>query len=436
MTKFLFLFLFFILCSSSILASAVVPVSKTFNIVNRGALLSGIVEFNAEFRQLRFANYPFRLCFYKPFLADTYILAIGLGNGGNTRIRWVWAANLNHPVGNNANLVFNSTGNLALIDTDGRVAWQTSTANKGVVDIKLLPNGNFVLVNKNGEFVWQSFNHPTNTLLVGQALIPGSSSTNKLVNGAYSLVLQGKQLGLFFNPISKSSSSNPLNYFNLIDPVLQSSVLKSVTFNIAPDSFGAESANELGLYTSPSTRFILAQPKYNSTLSIFRLGADGNAYIYTYFEKSNERDAWEETYATFSKNGTNEECLMPEKCGSFGLCSNNQCVACPTPKGLTGWNKECKPSSLPSRGASAAKVGYYKLEGVDRFMSAASTEAEGPMKVDACMKKCSDDCKCAGFFYRVDSSMCLRTSQFYTLMKLSDDLGSNKLSTVYIKYAK
>ncbi|KAI3852386.1 hypothetical protein MKX03_018866 [Papaver bracteatum] len=405
MTKSVFLFLFFILCSSSILVSAVVPVSKTFNIVNRGALLSGIVEFNAEFRQLRFANYPFRLCFYKPVFADSYILGIGLGNGGNTRIRWVWAANLNHPVGENANLVFNSTGNLALIDTDGRVAWQTNTANKGVVDIKLLPNGNFVLVNKNGEFVWQSFNHPTNTLLVGQALIPGSSITNKLVNGAYSLVLQGKQLGLFFNPNRKSSSSKPFNYFNLIEPVLQSSVLKT-------------------------------QPKYNSSLSIFWLGADGNAYIYTYFERSSERDAWEETYATFSKNGTNGECLMPEKCGSFGLCSNSQCVACPTPKGLTGWNKECKPSSLPSCSASAAKVGYYKLEGVDRFLSAASAEAEGPMKVDACMKKCSDDCKCACFFYRVDSSMCLRTSQFYTMMKLSDDLESNKLSTVYIKYAK
>ncbi|KAI3847173.1 hypothetical protein MKW92_027410 [Papaver armeniacum] len=436
MTKSLFLFLFFILCSSSIIVRAVVPVSKTFNIVNRGALVSGIVEFNAEFRQLRFANYPFRLCFYKPFLADTYILAIGMGNGGNTRIRWVWAANLNHPVGESANLVFNSTGNLALIDTDGRVAWQTNTANKGVVDIKLLPNGNFVLVNKNGEYVWQSFNNPTNTLVVGQALIPGSSSTNKLVNGAYSLVLQGKQLGLFFNPNPKSSSSKPFNYFNLIEPVLQSSVLKSVTFNIAPDSFGAESANELGLYVSPNTRFILAQPKYNSTLSIFRLGGDGNAYIYTYFERSSERDAWEETYATFSRNGTNGECLMPEKCGSFGLCSNSQCVACPTPKGIKGWNKECKPSNLPSCSASAAKVGYYKLEGVDRFLDAASVEAEGPIKVDACMKKCSDDCKCAGFFYRVDSSMCLRTAQFYTMTKLSDDLESNKLSTVYIKYAK
>ncbi|MCL7047418.1 hypothetical protein MKW94_020688 [Papaver nudicaule] len=435
MAKSLFLFLFFILCcSSSSLTTvrAVVPASKTFNIVNRGAMLSGIVEYMAEYRHTRFASYPFRLCFYRPFLADNYILGIGMGNAGLTRMRWVWAANLNHPVGDMANLVFNSTGNLALIDTDGRVAWQTNTANKGVVDIKLLPNGNLVLLNKNGEFVWQSFEHPTNTLLVGQALVPGSSTTNKLVNGAYSLVLQGKQLGLFFNPNPASSSSKPLNYFNLIEPILQSSTLNSVTFNIAPASFGAESANELGLYTSPSTRFILAQPQYNSTLSMFRLGADGNVYIYTY----TKGDAWEETYATFSRNGTNNECLMPEKCGSFGLCSNSQCVACPTPKGITGWNKDCKPSKLPSCNAGAANVGYYKLEAVDHFLSAANAVEQGPMKVDACMKKCSNDCKCAGFFYRVDSSMCLRTAQLYTMVKLSDDLESNKLHTAYIKYAK
>ncbi|KAJ6966334.1 hypothetical protein NC652_004026 [Populus alba x Populus x berolinensis] len=45
------------------------------------------------------------------------------------------------------------------------------------------------------------------------------------------------------------------------------------------------------------------------------------------------------------------ECQLPEKCGKFGLCEDNQCVACPSPNKLAGWSKDCeavKPSSCSS----------------------------------------------------------------------------------------
>ncbi|KAI3870129.1 hypothetical protein MKX03_021602 [Papaver bracteatum] len=436
----LYFFSFFILCSSSTIVSGVsVPLTKTFSYANNGAPHSGLVEFNASFRPLPIENHPFRLCFFKPIHSDSYILGIGMGTADvNSLMRWVWAANLDKPVGENAKLVFNRGGNLALIDSNGRYAWQTNTGSKGVVDIKLLPNGNLVLVDKNGGFVWQSFDHPTNTLLVGQTLNPGITSTsNKLVNGAYSLVLQGKQLGLFFNPPNpKPDSSKPMNYFNLIEPSLQNFDIENVTFNTARESLGAAYANQLSLYTGGHHfGFTYAHPKYNSTLSIFRLGSDGNVYIYTYYEQPTyEQNVWEQTYATFSREGTNSECLMPEKCGSFGVCSENQCVACPTPTGLAGWTKQCKQPNIPS--CNAANVGYYKLEAVNHFLNGGKVEGEGPMDVNQCMKKCSDDCKCVGFFYRVDGSMCLRTTQLYTLVKLSDDIESNKSHTAYIKYAK
>ena len=34
-------------------------------------------------------------------------------------------------------------------------------------------NGNFVLYDSNSRIIWQSFDHPTNTLLPGQRLPPG-----------------------------------------------------------------------------------------------------------------------------------------------------------------------------------------------------------------------------------------------------------------------
>ncbi|KAM1057691.1 hypothetical protein COP1_031023 [Malus domestica] len=45
-------------------------------------------------------------------------------------------------VGENAILTFGTNRNLVLAHANGKVAWQTNTANKGVVGLKLFPNGN------------------------------------------------------------------------------------------------------------------------------------------------------------------------------------------------------------------------------------------------------------------------------------------------------
>ncbi|KAI5333039.1 hypothetical protein L3X38_023169 [Prunus dulcis] len=47
----------------------------------------------------------------------------------------VWDANRGNPVGENATLAFGTDGNLLLADADGRVAWQTDTANKDAVGL-------------------------------------------------------------------------------------------------------------------------------------------------------------------------------------------------------------------------------------------------------------------------------------------------------------
>jgi len=50
-------------------------------------------------------------------------------------------------------LTFGAAGNLVLADADGIIAWQTSTANKGVVGFQLLPNGDMVLHDSKGNFI-------------------------------------------------------------------------------------------------------------------------------------------------------------------------------------------------------------------------------------------------------------------------------------------
>ncbi|XP_062168391.1 EP1-like glycoprotein 2 [Alnus glutinosa] len=154
---------------------AQVPANQTFKFINEGEFGDRIIEYDASYRVIRndvytFYTFPFRLCFYNT-TPDAYIFTIRAGIPNDEGVmRWVWDANRHRPVRENATLSFGRDGNLVLVDVDAHVAWQTNTANKGVTGIKLLPNGNLVLHDKNGRFVWQSFDHPTDTLLVGQSV--------------------------------------------------------------------------------------------------------------------------------------------------------------------------------------------------------------------------------------------------------------------------
>ncbi|OVA13628.1 Bulb-type lectin domain [Macleaya cordata] len=133
--------------------------------INQGDFNECIVEYDANHRIISnledsFYQTPFRLCFYNT-TPDAHILAICAGlSRDEDLMRWVWDANRNDHVRENSTLTFGRDGNLVLADVDGRVIWQTNTANKGVTGISLQPNGNLVLRDKNGRIIWQSFDYP------------------------------------------------------------------------------------------------------------------------------------------------------------------------------------------------------------------------------------------------------------------------------------
>ncbi|GAV92268.1 B_lectin domain-containing protein [Cephalotus follicularis] len=416
------------------IATAVVPSSATFKYVNEGEHGPYINEYGGDYRCLRVFTSPFQLCFYNT-TRNTYTLAIRMGTRRSVSMRrWVWEANRGNPVRENATLTFGTDGNLVLADADGRIAWQTNTANKGVVGFRLLPTGNMVLHDSQGKFIWQSFDSPTDILLVGQSIRAGGVS--KLVsrasaednsNGPYSLVLEGNRLAMYYK---SKNSPTPYLYFKLEPYIHWKGTLAFVTLSITPDTFERYAYDmQLDFGVNGSTReggYLIARPKYNSTLSFIRLGIDGNLKLYTYYDHV-DYNAWEETFTLFSRDSNWEtECQLPSRCGSLGLCEDNQCVACPTANGLTGWSKGCQPVKLPS--CNPNSFHYNKLEGVDHFMST-HTSGAGPVKEIDCLKKCSSDCKCLGYFYHTLSSKCWVAYDLMTLTKVS-----NSTHLGYIKF--
>ncbi|GMJ05306.1 hypothetical protein like AT1G78830 [Hibiscus trionum] len=231
-------------------------------------------------------------------------------------MRWVWDANRNDPVRENATLTFGEDGNFVLADVDGRVVWQTNTANKGVTGIRLLPNGNLVLFDKNENFVWQSFDYPIDTLDFGDIVTFDVRPENENAT-AYELVLTHEQVN------------------------------QSTTF--------AAAGNDGRLLQVRPTRggntYNLNKLNYNATISFLRLGSYGNLKAFTYYDEVSYLK-WDESFSFFSSYFV-RECALPSKCGAYGLCDKRMCVACPNPKGLLGWSESRKPpKSVPCQGGA------------------------------------------------------------------------------------
>ncbi|CAJ1978651.1 unnamed protein product [Sphenostylis stenocarpa] len=98
---------------------------------------------------------------------------------------FVWVANRDNPIkdNNSTKLTLTKQGNLVLLNQNNTVIWSTNTTTKAInVVAHLLDSGNLVLRdekdNNSENYLWQSFDYPSDTILPGMKL--GWDLTNGL----------------------------------------------------------------------------------------------------------------------------------------------------------------------------------------------------------------------------------------------------------------
>eukprot|EP01018_Ginkgo_biloba_P037163 Gb_07970 [translate_table: standard] len=448
-----------LLCFLFLQADARVPANQAFTRVNEGELGEYIVEYGASYRTVGVASRPrgnFELVFFNT-TPNAFALGIRMAYYSTAEtMRFVWSANRHDLVGDNATLKFGTDGNLVLSDADGRLVWSTNTSNKGVVGIQLLNNGNLVLYDSRNRSVWQSFDSPTDSLLVGQSL--SIDGVKKLVSrvsdkdgsdGPYSLVMEAGGLALY------TSFPNPLPYWTLSyydsdrkdlfaithacqrpvgkitflsDPEAGNGFAQEIEMRLANFSAPAKViAPELCKLTSNETTTALYgfnTPRFSTRLSFVRLDSDGNLRMYTYSpELDRDYNTWVITYQRYGC-GFADACGLPRKCGKFGLCQEEgQCVACPEADGLKAWSNKCSPPALPKCNnlTSSGGVDFYKIVGAEHY-SNKYIAGKGSLTIglEECRKRCLSDCSCAAFFYWKESSTCFLTRSLDTLQQLGN----------------
>ncbi|RVX12787.1 G-type lectin S-receptor-like serine/threonine-protein kinase LECRK3 [Vitis vinifera] len=127
-----------------------------------------------------------------------------VGSGGFLLAIWfnkvpertvVWSANRDSLVQTGSRVQLTTDGEFMLNDPKGKQMWKADLNSTGVAYAAMLDTGNFVLAGHNSTYLWQSFNHPTDTILPTQILNQGSKlvarfSEVNYSSGRFMLILQ------------------------------------------------------------------------------------------------------------------------------------------------------------------------------------------------------------------------------------------------------
>nr|GMC97718.1 G-type lectin S-receptor-like serine/threonine-protein kinase SD2-5 [Ipomoea batatas] len=300
----------------------------------------------------------------------------------------VWSANRNHPVTVNASVELRRDGGLLLMDSNGTVVWSTHTNGNPALGLNLTENGNLVIFGQSNETIWQSFDHPTDTLLPGQ-LMPGqtlnaSISKSNFEEGSYSV-----SIGDDYSVRAYLRSSNA--YWYEYTPVM-------------------------GVYVNFS--------KYWQNYEFLKFEPDGHLAAY----------GWSSPYE--SDVFAIGFCGYPLACGRYGVCEYDQYCNCPP--GLSLFTQI--NTSQPSQGCSlitliscehsqlhtllemkdTTYIGQYLLNEFGEYRDLESCKK-------ACLRNCS--CKAAHFNGHYSKGYCLLLNEVLSLV--TTDVGNN--ISVYLK---
>eukprot|EP00250_Pteridium_aquilinum_P003224 c13539_g1_i2 orf=1705-2991(-) len=257
-----------------------------------------------------------------------FVICVGASQNGASDSPFlvpVWNLNNSRPLKQQGQglvkLQVDNDKDLHLEDGDGSVVWKVSN----VESMEMQDNGNLVIYNSSNQTVWQSFDHPSDTLLQGQRLRLGMvlASSNRM----YKAVMQPGGLLFYLD----SANPLPLAYWlymandtvgNYMDGLVTVfSLNKDAPINITA-ALAASSCNSTQAYASlDAENFVIhgacgdATSNFFNTSDLVKLDSDGNLRDYHVHQPDNS------SYTISSYRQQYQPCYTPNVCGAYGICS-------------------------------------------------------------------------------------------------------------------
>ncbi|KAG0546757.1 hypothetical protein BDA96_01G021300 [Sorghum bicolor] len=220
----------------------------------------------------------------------------------------VWSAGDGAAVDSRGSLRLSSNGDLQLVNGSGTVLWSTNTGGQNVSAAAVQESGNLVLKDSRGATLWQSFDHPTDTVVMSQNFTSGMN----LTSGSYVFSVDKATGNL---TLRWTSAATTVTYFNkgYNTSFTGNKTLTSPTLTMQTN--GIVSLTD-GTLTSPVV--VAYSSNYGESgdmMRFVRLDADGNFRAYSAARGSNT--------ATEQWSAVADQCQVFGYCGNMGVCSYN-----------------------------------------------------------------------------------------------------------------
>ncbi|XP_068497177.1 G-type lectin S-receptor-like serine/threonine-protein kinase At4g27290 [Phaseolus vulgaris] len=339
----------------------------------------------------------FELGFFSPENSKNRYLGIWYKNITQTVV-WVANGAINDSSGI---LTLNSTGSLVLRQHD-KVVWYTTTSEKQARNpvAQLLDSGNLVVrdeseTDSEEAYLWQSFDHPSDTILPGMklgrnirtgmewrmtawkspndpspgnfywGLLPYNYPEFYLMKGTEKFVRIGPWNGLHFSgiPDQKPNSIYDFNYISNKDEMYY-------TFSLKNDAV--------------ISRLVMNQTSYMTIRYVWM--EDGQ-------------------YWKLYKSLPKDNCDYYGICGVYGTCTITgpqicQCLSGFSPKSPQAWNSSdwsdgCVRNK-PLNCTEKHKDGFVKVKGV-KVPDTTNTWVDETISLEECREKCSNNCSCMAY---------------------------------------
>ncbi|KAI8529451.1 hypothetical protein RHMOL_Rhmol12G0225700 [Rhododendron molle] len=362
-------------------------------------------------------NSVFALRFYNGLdVASFFLVVIHVQSS-----KIVWTANRGLLVRNTDKFVFDKNGNVYLENATS-VVWSTDTKGKGVTSMELRDTGNLVLVGDNRKILWQSFSHPTDTLLSGQEFVEGMilKSFPSQRNLNHYLEIKSNDVILY------AGYRTPQVYWSMAND--NGTAIKEANGTIFSASIVANSWNFYDRNKTLVWQFRFSRINdFNATWAINDVNATWAAVLGTEGSVSFinlERGAMPgPPPLKIPKNS----CGTPEPCNPFVVCSFD--IRCQCPPALSS-HPNCMPQlDIPCNSSQSVvemlyigeKLHYFALGFVAPILKT---------HLNGCKETCIRNCSCRVLFFENTSGNCFLFDQIGSLQRA--DSGSSGF-TAYIK---
>ncbi|XP_057822518.2 G-type lectin S-receptor-like serine/threonine-protein kinase At2g19130 [Cryptomeria japonica] len=381
-------------------------------------------------------NGTFALGFFNPRGTNNWYIGIWYAPIPQKAI--VWVANRDNPVRNMPGVLkFSRGGQLTLFDRNGRSVWSTDNGPKGSGAV-ITDSGNFIVLDAHNEsaIVWESFAHPTDTLLPDAKLWKGMTltswkSSSDPESGLYSFRMNtspGKtELMMLFNntvPYWSSGECIGHNYFTKVPELEGQKKVQTSCVRLSP--------SRIYIYFSinPIDRMIKGR---------FVLNENGDFELFFWMDDGR----WSLRWSTYQC-----QCSNYKICGSYGLCNTNDVCSCVqgfTPKhDSQGWWSTGCARGKPLECSVTEGTTDGLLEATNQYLpEKEAVLINNEPTQQGCRTACLHNCSCTAFaFADSDPPVCKLAKQQTPALTILLSAGASilvfsaLLSTAYILWKR